>query len=371
MFEIATAFALVGLISRGVWAWHMGAWRKPLSPASYTHRDYTIVVCLHNEAHRVDGLVEALLDQTPPPPEILLIDDGSTDATMNLLQKWQEKSAIVNVIGLATGGMGKKAPLKIAIKAARFPILLCTDADCIPESKDWASKMVNDVDTKYDLKIGISLPLRGSGLLGRLQMFESTRIAQNYIGMAESGYPYMGVGRNIAFTKSCWEHVGGFQGHLDLASGDDDLFVQDVYAAGMRIGTEARREGQSHAVWPHTWSGWMRQMRRHLTTGTRYKTLIISVLAVPVLADIMLYSGCALIFFSAVLKTDVIHSGFWIATCILLTNALVRGLIFIAFLRRIGRPGHEAFWLFSEPLMGLIRQVLALQVLIAKPKRWK
>jgi len=84
-----------------------------------------------------------------------------------------------------------------------------------------------------------------------------------------------------------------------------------------------------------------------------------------------LYSGCALIFFSAVLKTDVIHSGFWIATCILLTNALVRGLIFSAFLRRIGRPGHEAFWLISEPLMGLIRQVLALQVLIAKPKRWK
>ena len=371
MFEIATAFALVGLISRGVWAWHMGAWRKPLSPASHTHRDYTIVVCLHNEAHRVDGLVQALLDQTPPPPEILLIDDGSTDATMNLLQKWQEKYVIVNVIGLATGGMGKKAPLEIAIKAARFPILLCTDADCIPESKDWASTMVNDVDTKYDLKIGISLPLRGSGLLGRLQMFESTRIAQNYIGMAESGYPYMGVGRNIAFTKSCWEHVGGFQGHLDLASGDDDLFVQDVYAAGMRIGTEARREGQSHAVWPHTWSGWMRQMRRHLTTGTRYKPLIMSVLSVPVLADLMLYSGCALIFFSAVLKTDVIHSGFWIATCILHTNALVRGLIFSAFLRRIGRPGHEAFWLISEPLMGLIRQVLALQVLIAKPKRWK
>ena len=371
MFEIATAFALVGLISRGVWAWHMGAWRKPLSPASHTHRDYTIVVCLHNEAHRVDGLVQALLDQTPPPPEILLIDDGSTDATMNLLQKWQEKYVMVNVIGLATGGMGKKAPLEIAIKAARFPILLCTDADCIPESKDWASTMVNDVDTKYDLKIGISLPLRGSGLLGRLQMFESTRIAQNYIGMAESGYPYMGVGRNIAFTKSCWEHVGGFQGHLDLASGDDDLFVQDVYAAGMRIGTEARREGQSHAVWPHTWIGWMRQMRRHLTTGTRYKPLIMSVLSVPVLADLMLYSGCALIIFSAVQKADVIHSGVWIATCILLTNALVRGLIFRAFLLRIGRPGHEAFWLISEPLMGLIRQVLALQVLIAKPKRWK
>ena len=371
MFEIATAFALVGLISRGVWAWHMGAWRKSLSPESHSHRDYTIIVCLHNEASRVDGLVQALLDQTPPPPEILLIDDGSTDETMSLLQKWKEKSAFVNVIGLTTGGKGKKAPLEIAIKAARFPILLCTDADCIPEIKGWASTMVNDVDTKYDLKIGISLPMHTSGLLGRLQMFESTRIAQNYIGMAESGYPYMGVGRNIAFTKSCWEKVGGFQGHMDLASGDDDLFVQDVSEAGMRIGTEARREGQSHSVWPHTWRGWTRQMRRHLTTGPRYKALLMSILSIPILADLMLYSGCALIFFVSIQKADVIHSGVWIATCILLLNALVRGLIFRAFLLRIGRPGHEAFWLISEPLMGLIRQVLALQVLIAKPKRWK
>ena len=233
------------------------------------------------KSSRVDGLVQALLEQTPPPPEILLIDDGSTDGTMSLLQKWQEKSALVKVIGLTTGGVGKKAPLEIAIKAARFPILLCTDADCIPESKCWASTMVNNVDTKYDLKIGISLPMHTSGLLGRLQMFESTRIAQNYIGMAESGYPYMGVGRNIAFTKSCWEKVGGFQGHLDLASGDDDLFVQDVSEAGMRIGTEVRLEGQSHSVWPHTWSGWMRQMRRHLTTGPRYKTLTMSVLSRP------------------------------------------------------------------------------------------
>ncbi len=371
MFEIATAFALVGLISRGVWAWHMGAWRKPLSSESHSSRDYTIIVCLHNEAHHVDGLVQALLDQTPPPPEILLIDDGSTDDTMSLLQKWQAKRENVNVIGLDDGGMGKKVPLEIAIQAARFPILLCTDADCNPESKDWASTMVNDIDTEYDLKIGISLPLHTSGFLGRLQMFESTRIAQNYIGMAESGYPYMGVGRNIAFTKSCWEGVGGFQGHMDLASGDDDLFVQDVYEAGMRIGTEARRSGQSHSVWPHTWSGWMRQMKRHLTTGIRYKTLIMSVLSIPVLADLMLYSGCAVIFYSDVQKVNVIHSGVWIATCILLTNALVRGLTFSAFLRRIGRPGHEAFWLISEPLMGLIRQVLVLQVLIAKPKRWK
>ncbi|MFB1019572.1 MAG: glycosyltransferase family A protein, partial [Flavobacteriales bacterium] len=111
------------MISRGAWAWHMGAWRKPLSTESHTQREYTIVVCLHNEASRVDGLVQALLDQTPPPPEILLIDDGSTDETMSLLQKWKEKSAFVNVIGLTTGGKGKKAPLEIAIKAARFPIL--------------------------------------------------------------------------------------------------------------------------------------------------------------------------------------------------------------------------------------------------------
>jgi glycosyltransferase involved in cell wall biosynthesis len=371
MFEIATTFAIVGLISRGVWAWKMGAWRNPPSFSSQKESKYTIIVCLHNEEERVNGLINALLDQTPPPPQILLIDDGSTDGTLNLLKNWEEKSEFINVIGLTQGGLGKKPPLEVAIMTARFPLLLCTDADCIPASKVWASTMVNELETKYDLKIGISLPLDSRGLLGRLQTFESARIAQNYIGMAESGFPYMGVGRNIAFTKSCWEVAGGFKDHMDLASGDDDLFVQDVSEAGMRVGTEVSIQGQCHSVWPNTWRGWMRQMKRHLTTGPRYKLSLISILSIPILADIMLYSSSIWLFYLSFQKANVIHSGIWIAVGILLINSMVRSLIFRTFLLRIGRPGHEAFWLALEPLMGLIRQVLALQVMIAKPKKWK
>jgi glycosyltransferase involved in cell wall biosynthesis len=371
MFEIATTFALVGLISRGVWAWKIGAWRTPISSSPLQKSKYTIIVCLHNEAERVDRLVNALLDQTPSPPQILLIDDGSTDDTLSLLKNWEEKIEFISVIGLALGGKGKKTPLAVAIKKARFPLLLCTDADCIPGSRVWASTMVNELETKYDLKIGVSLPLHSRGLLGRLQIFESERIAQNYIGMAESGFPYMGVGRNIAFTKSCWAITGGFKNHMDLASGDDDLFVQDVSEAGLRVGTEVSKNGQCHSIWPNTWLGWMKQMRRHLTTGPRYKSLLISILSIPILADIMLYGGCLWLLFVSFQNTDVIHSGIWIAVCILIINTLVRSLIFRTFLLRIGRPGHEAFWLALEPLMGLIRQVLVLQVLIAKPKKWK
>lgn len=371
MFEIATTFALTGLISRGVWGWQMGAWRPQPYSSSQEESEYTIIVCLHNEEERVDGLIKALLDQTPPPPQILLIDDGSTDGTLNLLKNWQEKNDFINVIALSKGGKGKKIPLEIAVNNANFPLLLCTDADCIPASKVWASTMVNELETKYDLKIGVSLPLKSRGLLGRLQIFESERIAQNYIGMAESGYPYMGVGRNIAFTKSCWEVTGGFKGHLDIASGDDDLFVQDASASGMRIGTEVSIKGQCHSVWPNTWLGWIRQMKRHLTTGPRYKSSLISILSIPILADILLYSGSIWLFSLSFQKADVIHSGIWIAVGMLLINATLRCLIFRTFLLRIGRPGHETFWLALEPLMGFIRQVLALQVMIAKPKKWK
>ena len=364
MLEFATILALFGLITRGVWAMYFSARRKPLCSTSKNNDPYvnfSIVVCMHNEAQHVDVLMNALLDQTPTPPEILIINDGSTDETNIKLNSFLDKNNSIRVIHLKGGGIGKKRPLATGITQAKHNVILCTDADCIPQSNHWAALMVEGLGTKYQLKLGVSLPTKRSGFLGKLQNFEAERIALNYIGMAEAGYPYMGVGRNLAFLKSSWENVGGFNSHLQIASGDDDLFVQEMVASGVTVGTETRKEGQSNSVWPHTWRKWMNQMKRHLSTSSSYRKSTLILLSLPVIADFMMYIGVVL---------EFIHSHVWIAMSILGVNAMVRGLIFRTFLLRVGRPGRHAFMLIFEPIMGLIRQVLSLQGLIANPKKW-
>ena len=46
-----------------------------------------------------------------------------------------------------------------------------------------------------------------------------------YLGMAIRGVPYMGVGRNLGYRRSLFFEKKGFGSHINLASGDDDLFV--------------------------------------------------------------------------------------------------------------------------------------------------
>ena len=77
MIGFATILALFGLITRGVWAMYFSARRKTLSstPIKNIHNvNFSIVVCMHNEAQHVDALINSLLDQTPSPPEILILD---------------------------------------------------------------------------------------------------------------------------------------------------------------------------------------------------------------------------------------------------------------------------------------------------------
>ena len=94
MIGFATILALFGLITRGVWAMYFSARRKPLAitPIKNKHNvNFSIVVCMHNEDQHVDSLIHSLLNQTPSPPEILIINDGSTDETSEKLNIFLDK----------------------------------------------------------------------------------------------------------------------------------------------------------------------------------------------------------------------------------------------------------------------------------------
>jgi len=47
----------------------------------------------------------------------------------------------------------------------------------------------------------------------------------NYLSAVLNGDPYMGIGRNLGYTKTLFFGSKGFAAHMHLMSGDDDLFV--------------------------------------------------------------------------------------------------------------------------------------------------
>jgi cellulose synthase/poly-beta-1,6-N-acetylglucosamine synthase-like glycosyltransferase len=80
----------------------------------------------------------------------------------------------------------------------------------------------------------------------------------------------MAVGRNLAYKKSEFFSVKGFINHINIRSGDDDLFIQDAANKGnTAICTSLDSFTISKA--PETLNEWFRQKRRHVSTASYYK----------------------------------------------------------------------------------------------------
>ncbi|WP_166648142.1 glycosyltransferase [Hymenobacter sp. UV11] len=238
----------------------------------------SIILCAHNELDNLRELVPLLLRQAYPPGfELVLIDDRSHDDTylyaQQLSQYYPGRFRLVTVAHTPAGFAPKKYALTLGIKAARYERLLFTDADCRPAGPDWLHLMQRGFaqNNGADMVLGYSGYAELPGLLNQLIRYETLLTAGQYLSFAWAGKPYMGVGRNLAYTRSTFQRTKGFASHMRRLSGDDDLLVQDAVAAGARAAVVADPPAHTLSQPAETWGAWWRQKRRHLSAGGRYR----------------------------------------------------------------------------------------------------
>lgn len=245
--------------------------RQPLSPADREREPVSIIICARNEAENLRQNLPYFLAQDYPEYELIVVDDNSSDKTCEIILEFQKRSSILRLVSIkADTSSGKKEALTQGIKAARFEILLLSDADCRPASSMWVESMQAALKQPVKIGLGFSPYLRGKGILNAFIRFETVYSAIQYLSFALMGLPYMGVGRNLAYRKSLFFESGGFAAHADLASGDDDLFINQ---AANRQNTEVILSPLAFvfSIPKSTWGGYYRQKSRHLTTGIRYR----------------------------------------------------------------------------------------------------
>ena len=247
------------------------AFHHPSPPSSQPGKEpVSIIICARNEAENLRRNLPYFLAQDYPEYEVIVVDDNSFDKSLEILLAFQKKHPILRLVSVTADSRGKKTALTEGIKAAKFEILLLSDADCRPASSKWVEQMQAALRDPAKIGLGFSPYLRGSGILNAFIRFETVYSAIQYISFALMGLPYMGVGRNLAYRKSLFYQAGGFAAHADLASGDDDLFVNQV---ADRQNTAVILPPQAHVFSSpkSTWGGYYRQKSRHLTTGARYR----------------------------------------------------------------------------------------------------
>jgi hypothetical protein len=173
----------------------------------------------------------------------------------------------------------------------------------------------------------------------------------------------MGVGRNLAYTKSTFFANKGFASHQHIMSGDDDLFVQEV----------SNKNNTAICIDPNSftlsqgelsWSKWRKQKRRHISTSIEYKGKFKRLLGVYSLAQIVLYLAVILFCF-------VSPHLWYLAVAILTLKWIIQWLIIwkpsqLLKAKKVGYvlPYYDILYTIYLMLFGIFN-------LFKRPKTWK
>ncbi|NND88693.1 MAG: glycosyltransferase [Flavobacteriaceae bacterium] len=251
----------------------------------------SVLICAKNEADNLRNNIPSFLAQDHSDFELILINDASTDDTLEVIEEFAEQDLrvkIVNVRNNEAFWASKKYALTLGIKKAQHKHLIFSDADCIPASTKWLSSMAAHFTEKKQLVLGYGAYNKRSGFLNKLIRYETLLTAIQYFSYAKAQSPYMGVGRNLGYTTDLYYSINGFISHIKLPSGDDDLFVNEA-GTGANTALSIDEEAFTYSEPKHTWSQWLRQKRRHITTASHYRPLHKILLATFFTTNVLFY----------------------------------------------------------------------------------
>ncbi|HAT80893.1 MAG TPA: glycosyl transferase family 2 [Flavobacterium sp.] len=234
----------------------------------------SVIVCAKNEAKNVAKYIPLLAQQDYPDFEIILIDDASSDDTLDIFEAFEKQYSNIRLVKVENNEAfwgNKKYALTLGIKAARKDYLLFIDADCYPASKDWISKMSSQFTTNKTIVLGYGgyekIP---HSFLNKIIRFETLLTAVQYFSWAKIGMPYKGIGRNLGYKKDEFFNVNGFISHIQIRSGDDDLFIKQV--ANKKNTTICfSPESFTLSEPKKTFKSWFTRKRRQVSTTLFYK----------------------------------------------------------------------------------------------------
>ena len=249
------------------------AFFKNQTPNTQNPKPVSVVICARNEAENLRKNLPLILKQNYTDFEVVVVNDASEDGTTQVLSELSIAFKHLKVVEIIEKtSLGKKHALAVGIESAKNDWLLLTDADCYPLSMEWISGMISGIVSKnIKLVLGYApTETCDASFLNKFIRFETIWTATQYLGFALAGAPYMGVGRNLLYFKKLYNEAGGFTRHADLASGDDDLFVNQVIT----------QKNFTIILLPQTfmyskpktrWKGYFIQKKRHLSAGKRYQ----------------------------------------------------------------------------------------------------
>lgn len=214
----------------------------------------SVVSPVLNERPVIDRLVAPLLRQARPDDEVVFVDAGSTDGTVERLAWWSARDQRLSTVSVSRGSIG--ASRNAGVRAARHDVIACTDAGCEPDP-GWLDALraaaadrppVDLVVGTYRVAVRPDRPFEAAlaavAWPDPAELRRQTPAWRAWTRLFGLRFSANRVdGRSVCFTRPAWERAGGFPEHL--ATAEDEAFG----AAVLRSGGSAELCADATVVW--------------------------------------------------------------------------------------------------------------------------
>ena len=329
----------------------------------------SVLIAARNESSGIRATLDSVLAQDYRGQwDVWVADDRSDDDTPKILAEYAKRDPRLHILTIETipeGVSPKKYALSQLIDACEGEILCLTDADCLVKPT-WVTGIVAEFEPGIELVAGHSyiptIPGKSS-LLICMQAVETLiyRVAGT-AGLAMR-LPLTSTGNNLAYRKSFFKSVNGFEGVIKIQSGDDDLLMQKLAADrpwAMRYciaeSTFVTTSGKEtlHELWE--------QRKRWASKTIYYTPKIVFVLSMVFLFLTMQCVAAILAPFS--LEILIAFAATFVAKCVGDLVLILRGL-------RIFRQEHLLKWCIPVEIIHAPFTVLAVLFGLFGRFKWK
>lgn len=260
---------------------------------------FTVVVAARNEAGNISRCLESLASQDYPSSrhEVIIVNDHSSDQTSSVISQFIATRQLTHFRLIdrthPDQASGKKHAISVAVDHARGDYIVTTDADCQVGAK-WLTIINQWVQAHQPaMLIGPVLLTPAGSLFEKMQVLEFCSLSGTTGGAAGLQHPVMCNGANLVFRKKDFLEVGGYQGNMNYASGDDVFLLHKFYQDHKgKILFMKERQAMVHTAPVSAVKAFFRQRIRWASKSTGYKdwfTLVVA--ALVAIVNLLLATG--------------------------------------------------------------------------------
>jgi glycosyltransferase involved in cell wall biosynthesis len=181
----------------------------------------SVVTSCYNASEYLTEAVESILNQTVTDFELLLIDDGSTDNTVELLRNFEKKDKRIIVVEKRNTGLGDS--LNVGLRLAKSPWIARMDQDDVAMSDRFEKQLAYVFIQNEIILLGTGcLVIDENGRIIKKKIYPATQkeLIHKLVNN-EMAFPHS----SVLFRRDKALSIGGYRGRLNGAE-DRDLWLR-------------------------------------------------------------------------------------------------------------------------------------------------